>query len=121
MIRIRLLAATAMTLAATALALAATPLAAQTFDTSRLKRHVQTLSSDAFEGRAPATRGEQMTVDYLIKEFRAAGCSGRRLRTAAQWTQAVPLLKSDVGTPSCGARRRRVGRWCRRANCVARR
>ena len=43
-----------------------------------------------------------MTVDYLIKEFRAAGLRpGGDLRNGKrQWTQTVPLLKSDiVGTP----------------------
>src|SRR5687768_13856880 len=96
MIRIRLFAATALAATVTA------PLSAQTFDTNRLKRHVQTLSADNYEGRAPATRGEQMTVDYLIREFRAAGLQpGGDLRNGKrQWTQTVPLLKSDiVGTP----------------------
>ncbi len=93
-------------IAAGALALASVPLAAQTapaFDPARLARHVQTLSADSYEGRAPATRGEQMTVAYLVREFQAAGLQrggdlkdGRR-----QWTQAVPLLKSDLAaTPS---------------------
>ena len=63
-------------LGASALALAAAPLAAQSpprFDPARLSRHIQVISSDAYEGRAPATRGEQMTVDYLVREFKAAG------------------------------------------------
>ena len=96
MIRIRLFAATALA------AMVAAPLSAQTFDTKRLERHVRTLSADNYEGRAPATRGEQMTVDYLIREFRAAGLQpGGDVRNGKrQWTQAVPLLKSDiVGTP----------------------
>ena len=42
MIRIRLFAATSL------MALAAAPLSAQTFDTNRLKRHVQTLSADSY-------------------------------------------------------------------------
>ncbi len=89
---------------ASVLALVAVPLAAQTvtFDPARLSRHVQTLSSDAYEGRAPATRGEQMTVAYLIKEFKAAGLQpgGDLVAGKRQWTQSVPLLKSDiVGTP----------------------
>jgi len=52
-------------LAASALALAAVPLAAQstaTFSTQRLAQHVQTLGSDAFEGRGPATEGETKTI-----------------------------------------------------------
>ena len=81
-------------------ALAAVPLAAQSapaFDAGRLSRHVQVLGSDAYEGRAPATKGEQMTVAYLIREFRAAGLQpgGDMKNGRRQWTQAVPLLKSD--------------------------
>ena len=91
-------------LGASALALVAAPLAAQTvtFEPARLSRHIQTLGSDAFEGRAPATRGEQMTVEDLVKEFKAAGLKpgGDLVNGQRQWTQAVPLLKSDiVGTP----------------------
>src|SRR5687767_9655174 len=92
-------------LGASLLALAAAPLAAQTapqFDPARLSRHIQTISADAFEGRAPATRGETMTVDYLVREFKAAGLKpgGEIVDGKRQWTQRVPLLKSDlVGTP----------------------
>ena len=96
MIRIRLLTATALA------ALVAAPLAAQTFDPARLARHVRTLSSDAFEGRAPATPGEQKTVDYIVRELRAAGLQpGGDLKDGKrQWTQAVPLLKSDIVGPA---------------------
>jgi hypothetical protein len=90
-------------LSASAIALAAVPLSAQqapNFDTARLSRHIQTLSSDAFEGRAPASRGEQMTVDYIVKEFQAAGLQpgGDLVNGQRQWTQKVPLLKSDLVT-----------------------
>ena len=90
-------------LAATAILLTA-PLAAQSplFDTTRLSQHVQTLGSDAYEGRAPATRAEQKTVDYLIAEFKAAGLQpgGAVVNGERGWVQPVPLLKSDiVGTP----------------------
>ena len=73
------------------------------FDPARLSGHVQTLSSDAFEGRAPATRGEKMTIDYLVRELRAAGVQpgGDLVGGKRGWTQAVPLLKSDInGAPS---------------------
>jgi Zn-dependent M28 family amino/carboxypeptidase len=88
-----------------AAALAAVPALAQNapnFDTARLSRHVQTLSSDAFEGRGPATPSETRTVDYLVEQFRAAGLrpAGEVVRGERQWTQRVPLLKSDIaGTP----------------------
>ena len=67
-------------LAATALAIATSPLAAQpsaTFDPARLSQHVQTLGSDAFEGRAPSTTGETKTVDYISRQFAAAGVQPR--------------------------------------------
>ncbi len=91
--------------AASALALVAVPLAAQGspgFDPARLSRHVQTLGADAYEGRGPATRAETKTVDYLVRQFRAAGLKpgGDLINGKRRWTQAVPLLKSDiVGTP----------------------
>src|ERR1700722_20574340 len=36
-----------------------------------LLKHIRVLASDDFEGRAPATPGEQKTVDYLVKACRA--------------------------------------------------
>ena len=87
-----------------AAAILTTPLAAQTasFDPARLSRHVQTLGSDEFEGRGPSTRAETKTVDYLIEQLGAAGVSpgGDVVDGKRQWTQDVPLLKSEIaGTP----------------------
>jgi Zn-dependent M28 family amino/carboxypeptidase len=72
------------------------------FDATRLSDEVRTLSSDAYEGRGPATAGETKTLDYVIGEMKAAGLQpggdlkeGKRL-----WTQAVPLLRAQIeGTP----------------------
>jgi len=79
--------------------LAAAPLVAQTaqFDPQRLSLHVQTLGSDAFEGRAPATPGETKTVAYLTDQFAKAGLQpGGDLKNGKRaWTQAVPLLQSE--------------------------
>jgi Zn-dependent M28 family amino/carboxypeptidase len=91
-------------LAATALALASVPLAAQStasFSPQRLAQHVRTLGSDAFEGRGPATAGETKTVAYLTQQFAAAGLQpgGDLVGGKRQWTQAVPLLKSEWPTP----------------------
>ncbi|MDQ3245336.1 MAG: M28 family metallopeptidase [Pseudomonadota bacterium] len=92
-----------------AFALTAVPASSQTatFDTARLTQHVQTLSSDAFEGRGPGTAGEKKTIDYLVREFQAAGLEpgGELVDGRRQWTQRVPLLKSDiVGTPTVTVR-----------------
>ena len=72
------------------------------FDKTRLSNHVRILSSDAYEGRGPATRGETKTVDYLVRELRGAGVQpgGDLVNGKRSWTQAVPLLKADiVGAP----------------------
>jgi Zn-dependent M28 family amino/carboxypeptidase len=72
------------------------------FDPKRLSDEVKTLSSDAFEGRGPATAGETKTVAYVIGQMKEAGLQpGGDLKDGKRsWTQAVPLLRADiVGTP----------------------
>ncbi len=72
--------------------------AAPAFDIDRIDRDVQTLSSDAFEGRAPGTAGETKTVDFIVAQMKAAGLQPGN---GDSWTQDVPLLKSDiVGQPA---------------------
>lgn len=63
-------------------------------DSQRLGQHVRTLSSDAFQGRAPATPGEDRTVSYLIEQFREAGLQPGG--GEGGWTQAVPLVRTEV-------------------------
>ena len=68
----------------------------------RLSQIVRTLSSDEFEGRAPATAGETKTVDFIVSQMKAAGLEpGGDMKDGKRgWTQAVPLLRSDItGTP----------------------
>ena len=74
-----------------------------TIDPQRLSDEVKTLSSDAFEGRGPATPAETKTIDYVVAQFKAAGVQpGGDLKNGKrEWTQSVPLLQSDIaGTPS---------------------
>ena len=40
---------------------------------ARILERTKILSSDDFEGRAPGSPGEEKTVAYLIKEFKALG------------------------------------------------
>ncbi|MEQ4574366.1 M28 family metallopeptidase [[Pseudomonas] boreopolis] len=85
--------------AAPMLAMAATP----AFDGKRISQDVKVLASDEFEGRAPATAGEEKTIAYLVERFREAGLQpGGDLQAGGTraWTQAVPLQRADiVGTP----------------------
>jgi Zn-dependent M28 family amino/carboxypeptidase len=68
------------------------------FDAARLEAHVKTLSDDSFEGRGPATEGETKTVAYLTEQLRAVGAepAGDVVNGRRQFTQKVPLLKSDI-------------------------
>lgn len=51
---------------------------------------VGALASDAFEGRAPGTAGEEKTVALLIDRFKAAGLEPGN---NGSWTQDVPLVE----------------------------
>ncbi|MBU3078705.1 M28 family metallopeptidase [Sphingomonas quercus] len=76
---------------------------APAFDTGRVIRDIKTLSSDAFEGRGPATPAEARTVDYIIRQMQGAGLQpggSPDARGVRGWTQDVPLLKAEItGTP----------------------
>src|SRR3546814_2869144 len=48
------------------------------------------LSSDAYEGRAPGTPGEEKTVAYIIKKYEEAGL---KPGNNGEWTQDVPLVE----------------------------
>lgn len=49
---------------------------APTIDAERMNQAVRVLASDEFEGRAPASAGEEKTVAWLVEQFRAAGAEG---------------------------------------------
>ena len=72
-----------------------------TFDAKRLSQDVKILSSDEFEGRAPNSTGETKTVDYLVKEFKAAGLkpAGDMVGGTRSWTQDVPLGRFEITGP----------------------
>jgi hypothetical protein len=38
-----------------------------------LLSHVKTLASDEFEGRAPGSKGEELSIKYISDQFKAAG------------------------------------------------
>src|SRR5436190_7014329 len=93
--------AASLALAACAIGHAAPARADSAVDTARLSAHVKTLASDAFEGRAPATPGEQKTVAYLVQQMQAAGLQpGGDLKNGTRmWTQDVPLAQFGVEGP----------------------
>ncbi|HYK88022.1 MAG TPA: M28 family metallopeptidase [Acidobacteriota bacterium] len=75
------------------------PLLARAFQgmTSQdLLRHIKVLASDEFEGRAPGTRGEELTVRYLADQFGRLGLKPGN--PDGSFLQKVPLVgfKSDA-------------------------
>lgn len=55
-----------------------------------IKRHIETLSSDEFEGRAPASPGGRKTVEYIESEFNDIGLNPA---VNDSYRQTVPLLE----------------------------
>jgi hypothetical protein len=59
-------------------------------DIDALLAHTKMLSSDAFEGRAPGTKGEDLSVAYLADQFKNAGLKPGN--TDGTYFQKVPLV-----------------------------
>lgn len=55
-----------------------------------LKKDVKILSSDEFEGRSPASKGEELTIEFLKNEFQALGL---KPGNKDSFFQEVPLVK----------------------------
>ncbi|MCV2885611.1 M28 family metallopeptidase [Aestuariibacter sp. AA17] len=45
----------------------------QNISEDALRTHTKTLASDEFEGRLPTTKGEELTLDYLVSHFKKLG------------------------------------------------
>ena len=59
-------------------------------DLDALLAHTKTLSSDEYEGRAPGTKGEELSVTYLADQFKKAGLKPGN--TDGTYFQSVPLV-----------------------------
>lgn len=59
-----------------------------------LLHHIEILSSDEFEGRAPATRGEDLTIEYLVNELEELNVSPGM--PDGSYIQEFPLLGQTV-------------------------
>jgi Zn-dependent M28 family amino/carboxypeptidase len=73
-------------------------------DGNAVLEHTKTLASDAFEGRAPGTKGEELTVAYLTEQLRKIGLQPGN--PDGTWVQKVSLVGTTVqGSPSLTFRR----------------
>ena len=68
--------------------------AARSIDADAMLGHIRVLASDEFEGRGPGTRGEQLTVDYLIGVFRRLGLKSGN--PDGSYVQNVPFVGSRM-------------------------
>ncbi len=72
----------------------------QAFDVSyesinkeQLIEHIKVLASDEFEGRAPSSKGEELTLDYLTKQLTAVGFVPGN---GDSFLQAVPMISIEA-------------------------
>ncbi|NBO63528.1 MAG: peptidase M28, partial [Acidobacteria bacterium] len=62
------------------------------FSTESLLEHIRVLASDGYEGRAPGTPGEELTIRYLTDKFTAFGLQPGN--PDGTYIQKVPLIGS---------------------------
>jgi len=73
-------------------------------DGAAVLEHTRVLASDAFEGRAPGTKGEELTVAYLVDQLKKIGLQPGN--PDGTWVQKVPLVGTAVqGSPVLTFRR----------------
>src|SRR5262249_58189851 len=60
-----------------------------------LLAHIKILASDEFEGRAPGSKGEELSIKYIADQFKEAGLKPGN--PAGSYFQELPLagIKSD--------------------------
>jgi len=71
--------------------------ALDSFTSGALLEHIRVLASDEFEGRAPGSKGEELTVNYLTDQFRKIGLKPGN--PDGTYVQKVPLV-GFTGQPS---------------------
>ncbi|MGQ3065719.1 MAG: M28 family peptidase, partial [Sphingopyxis sp.] len=62
---------------------------------AQLADHIKVLASDAFEGRAPGTEGEDRTIAYIVGEWAKAGLEAVP-GSATPWLQPVPFVETQA-------------------------
>ena len=68
-------------------------LALDTITADDIAAHVKVLASDEYEGRMPATRGEEKTLAYITAQFRKYGIA---TPPSGSYLQDVPLVKKTI-------------------------
>src|SRR5881392_4166718 len=63
--------------------------ASDTITGAGLLKHIKVLASDEYEGRAPGSKGEELSVKYITEQFKALGLKPGNPN--GSYTQEVPL------------------------------
>ncbi len=71
--------------------------AAPGISTERMSEITRTLASEPFQGRSMGTPGEELTVNYLIQQFKEAGLEPGGENGG--WTQTVPMIRTRLKAP----------------------
>jgi Zn-dependent M28 family amino/carboxypeptidase len=74
------------------------PVKAPDITAEAILAHVKVLASDRFEGRAPGTKGEDLTVAYVADEFKKAGLAPGH--PDGTYVQPVPMVGVTVEPPT---------------------
>lgn len=65
----------------------------QSINKEQLINHIKVLSSDKFEGRAPSSKGEELTLGYLTQQLTAVGF---KPGNGDSFLQAVPMVSIEA-------------------------
>ncbi|MFC3067655.1 M28 family metallopeptidase [Phenylobacterium soli] len=70
-------------------------------DPKAMAQDIKVLSSDAFEGRGPATPGEAKAIAYIAQQYKAIGLqpAGDKTKSGRSWYQNVPLAEFETEGP----------------------
>ena len=74
------------------------PDASNAIDSAGLLEYIKVLASDKFEGRAPGSAGERLSVDYITEQYKKLGLKPGNPRNSS-YTQEVPLA-GILSTPT---------------------
>ena len=62
---------------------------------AEMTRHIDRLASDEFQGRAPGTEGERLTINYIAEQLAARGAEPAGV--SGTWFQPVRLVERQLG------------------------
>jgi Zn-dependent M28 family amino/carboxypeptidase len=79
--------------------------AAEAINAADLLKHIKVLASEEFEGRAPGTRGEDLSVEYITAQFQALGLKpGNPDGTYVQEVPLAGIRSTPTATFTIGGR-----------------